>query len=87
MQKGKMMAITIRDTTEHEKMLSDLKDQTNTSTMSKALIKGGYEALKYRELYLSELHKNEQLRDELYRNGKAVSGYLDALDGLKRINA
>ncbi|AXN05257.1 hypothetical protein [Vibrio anguillarum] len=81
------MAITIRDTTEHEQMLSALKEQTNTSTMSKALIKGGYDALRYRELYLSELNKNKQLRDQLYRNGEAVTDFLDALDGLKQIRS
>ncbi|NNN48075.1 hypothetical protein [Vibrio sp. 2-2(8)] len=79
------MAITIRDTTEHEQMLSALKEQTNTSTMSKALIKGGYDALKYRELYLSERNKNKQLTQQLYRNGAAVTDFLDALDSLKQI--
>lgn len=87
LQKGEMMAITIRDTSEHEKMLSDLKEQTNTSTMSKALIKGGYDALKYKELYLSECHKNKQLREKLYDNNQAVSEFLDALDGLKQMHA
>ncbi|HDM8066928.1 hypothetical protein AAIA71_20495 [Vibrio harveyi] len=81
------MAITIRDTSEHEKMLSDLKEQTNTSTMSKALIKGGYDALRYKELYLSECHKNKQLREKLYDNNQAVSDFLDALDGLKQMHA
>ncbi|EJN6829940.1 hypothetical protein ACSTD2_14745 [Vibrio vulnificus] len=79
------MAITIRDTSEHEKMLSDLKEQTNTSTMSKALIKGGYDALRYKELYLAECHKNVRLREKLYDNNQAVSEFLDALDGLKQI--
>ncbi|WP_332420706.1 hypothetical protein [Vibrio metschnikovii] len=81
------MAITIRDTIEHEEMLSALKKQTSTSTMSKALIKGGYEALKYRELYLSECNKNKDLRQQLYRNGEAVTDFLDALDCLKRIRS
>ncbi|MFB1093034.1 hypothetical protein ACEWH9_02505, partial [Vibrio diabolicus] len=78
------MAITIRDTSEHEKMLSDLKEQTNTSTMSKALIKGGYDALRYKELYLAECDKNKRLREKLYDNNQAVSEFLDALDGLKQ---
>ncbi|WP_374080945.1 hypothetical protein, partial [Vibrio diabolicus] len=84
LQKGEMMAITIRDTSEHEKMLSDLKEQTNTSTMSKALIKGGYDALRYKELYLAECDKNKRLREKLYDNNQAVSEFLDALDGLKQ---
>lgn len=78
-----MMAITIRDTAEHEEMLTQLKEQTHTSTMSKALLKGGYDALKYKELYLAECHKNKKLRDELYRNSEAIGDYLDALDGLR----
>ena len=81
------MAITIRDITEHEQMLSDLKKQTNTSTMSKALINGGYDALKYKELYLAECNKNRQLRDELYDSSEAVSDFLDALDSLKKIRS
>ena len=78
-----MMAITIRDIQEHEEMLSRLKEQTGTSTMSKALLKGGYDALKFKELYLAECNKNKKLRDELYRSSEAVGDYLDALDGLR----
>lgn len=79
------MAITIRDTPEHEQMLSSLKEQTQSKTLSKALIQGGYEALKYKELYLAECHKNKQLRDKLYGNSEAVRNYLEALDSLKTI--
>ncbi|MCZ4387625.1 hypothetical protein O4H46_04815 [Vibrio alginolyticus] len=77
------MAITIRDIQEHEEMLSRLKEQTGTSTMSKALLKGGYDALKFKDLYLAECNKNKKLRDELYRSSEAVGDYLDALDGLR----
>ncbi|WP_029847877.1 hypothetical protein [Vibrio parahaemolyticus] len=77
------MAITIRDIQEHEEMLSRLKEQTGTSTMSKALLKGGYDALKFKELYLAECNKNKKLRDELYRSSEAVGDYFDALDGLR----
>ncbi|EGR0527095.1 hypothetical protein BBM61_11135 [Vibrio parahaemolyticus] len=77
------MAITIRDIQEHEEMLSRLKEQTGTSTMSKALLKGGYDALKFKELYLAECNKNKKLRDELYRSSEAVGDYLNALDGLR----
>ncbi len=79
------MAITIRGTQEHDKMLSSLKEHTHTKTLSKALIQVGYEALKYKELYLAECHKNKQLRDKLYSNSEAVRDYLEALDGLKTI--
>ncbi len=83
LQRGEMMAITIRHTEKHEKMLSQLKEQTRTTTMSKALIAGGYDALKYKELYLAECKENKRLRDELYTNTEAVRDYLDALDGLR----
>ncbi|MEL7327226.1 hypothetical protein [Vibrio campbellii] len=79
------MAITIRDTQEHSEMLSQLKEQTGTSTMSKALLKGGYDALKYKELYLAECKKNKQLRDELYQHTEAISDYVNALDGLREL--
>lgn len=80
-----MMAITIRDTQEHAEMLSQLKEQTQTSTMSKALLKGGYDALKYKELYLAERKKNEKLRDELYNHSEAIRDYVGALDSLREL--
>jgi len=83
LQKGKMMAITIRDTNEHEQMLSKLKEQTGETTLSKALLKGGYEAIRYRELYLSLKDENQRLQSELYENHKSISRFFDALDGLK----
>ncbi|MBW3697027.1 hypothetical protein EK599_15100 [Vibrio sp. T187] len=79
------MAITIRETDKHSEMLSELKQLTNTSTMSKALIQGGYDALKYQELYLKERAKNEKLRSKLYQNEVAVNDYLDALKGLHEV--
>ncbi len=79
------MAITIRDTQEHTEMLSQFKEQTGTSTMSKALLKGGYDALKYKELYLAERRKNEQLRGELYRHTEAITDYVGALDSLREL--
>ncbi len=85
LQRGKMMAITIRDTQEHTEMLSQLKEQTGTSTMSKALLEGGYDALKYKELYLAERRKNEQLRGELYRHTEAINDYVGALDSLREL--
>ncbi|EDP60030.1 hypothetical protein AND4_08369 [Vibrio sp. AND4] len=80
-----MMAITIRDTQEHETMLSQLKEQTSTATMSKALLKGGYDALRYKKLYLAECEKNEKLQDELYNHSEAISDYVNALDGLRNL--
>ena len=73
------MAITIRDTDQHEEMLSKLKELTRTSTMSKALVQGGYDALKYQELYQKERMLNEKLKRKLYDNELAVTDYLDAL--------
>jgi len=78
-----MMAITIRDTNEHEQMLSKLKEQTGETTLSKALLKGGYEAIQYRELYLSLKEENRRLQSELYENHKSISRFFYALDGLK----
>ncbi|KKY96096.1 hypothetical protein YC71_23265 [Vibrio parahaemolyticus] len=66
-------------------MLSQLKEQTQTSTMSKALLKGGYDALKYKELYLAERKKNEKLRDELYNHSEAIRDYVGALDSLREL--
>ncbi len=49
------MAITIRDTDQRNAIQA--KELTRTSTMSKAnLVQGGYDALKYQELYT---RKNE----------------------------
>jgi hypothetical protein len=80
-----MMAITIRDTEKHEEMLSKLKELTKTSTMSKALVQGGYDALKYQELYQKERMLNEKLKRKLYDNELVVNDYLDALKGLQSI--
>ena len=77
------MAITIRDTNEHEQMLSKLKEQTRETTLSKALLKGGYEAIRYRELYLSQKEQNQRLQTELYEKHITISRFFDALDGLK----
>lgn len=81
------MAITIRHTTQHDEMLTRLKEQTHTSTMSKALLKGGYDALKYKELYLAECAKNKRLSNELYRNSEAIGDYLGALDRLRSFSS
>lgn len=82
-----MMAITIRDTSKHDEMLSNLKEQTNTSTMSKALIQGGYDALKYYELYQKERIENEKLRSKLYDRDEAIGDFLDSIDALKAIRS
>tara|TARA_B100000749_G_C18084326_1_gene325026 strand:- start:94 stop:345 length:252 start_codon:yes stop_codon:yes gene_type:complete len=78
-----MMAITIRDTSEHDEMLSKLKEQTNTSTMSKALINGGYDALRYYKWYHDLLEENEKLKDQLYERNQAIGDFVDALDNLR----
>ncbi|WP_258231647.1 hypothetical protein [Vibrio vulnificus] len=85
LQKGKMMAITIRDTQEHEQMLSKLKQQTGETTLSKALLKGGYEAIRYRELCASQQQQIDELRSQLYKHHKSISCFFDALDGLKGV--
>ncbi|AUI86145.1 hypothetical protein BS333_06955 [Vibrio azureus] len=79
------MALTIRDTHKHEYMLAELKEQTGTNTMSKALIQGGYDALKYKELYLEEKKKTQALREQLLNKNEAVNSFLDSLDNLNRV--
>ena len=53
--------------------------------MSKALVQGGYDALKYQELYQKERMLNEKLKRKLYDNELAVTDYLDALKGLQSV--
>lgn len=77
------MAITIRDTEQHDKMLSDLKDLTRIPTMSKSLIKGGYLALQYHDLYQRERRENEKLKDELRDLRYRVDVFVSAFDALK----
>lgn len=77
------MAITIRDTEQHDKMLSDLKELTRIPTMSKSLIKGGYLALQYHDLYQRERSENERLKDELRSLRNRVDGFVSAFDALK----
>ncbi|EGR0048777.1 hypothetical protein FR265_14135 [Vibrio vulnificus] len=77
------MAITIRDTNEHEQMLSKLKEQTGETTLSKALLKGGYEAIRYRELCASQQDQIDELRSQLYDKSRAICGFLDSLDKLR----
>nr|WP_319534122.1 hypothetical protein [uncultured Vibrio sp.] len=79
------MAITIRNTEKHEKMLSELKAQTGNSTSTKALIDGGYEALKYYELYQKERAENQRLRNKLYNTNSAVSDFLNSLSELQEV--
>ncbi|ENY8011308.1 hypothetical protein ACF1UB_002315 [Vibrio fluvialis] len=77
------MAITIRDTEQHEKMLSDLKDLTKIPTMSKSLIQGGYLALRYHNLYEQERRENERLKAELRSLRDKVDVFVTAFDALK----
>lgn len=77
------MAITIRDTEQHEKMLSDLKDLTKIPTMSKSLIQGGYLALRYHTLYEQERQENERLKAELRSLRGKVDVFVTAFDSLK----
>lgn len=77
------MAITIRDTDKHEVMLSELKELTRTSTMSKALLQGGYDALKYHNMYREEERENQRLRSELYDLKCKVGDFLNSYESLK----
>lgn len=77
------MAITIRNTEEHEKMLSELKQLTNINTMSKALVEGGYLAIQYHDKYKREAIENQKLRNELSTLRRKVNNYLSALSDLQ----
>lgn len=80
------MAITIRNTEEHQEMLDELKKQTNNSTSTKALIDGGYQALKYYELYQKERAENQRLRNKLCNTNSAISDFLDSFDELRKVS-
>ncbi|WP_135382165.1 hypothetical protein [Vibrio tasmaniensis] len=77
------MAITIRNTEEHEQMLLEVKELTNINTMSKALIKSGYLAIDYHNKYKKSAAENEKLRRELYQLKNKISNYVTALDDLR----
>ncbi len=76
------MAITIRDTEKHEDMLSELATLTGQSTKSKALINGGYQAIKYAEMYRLEKERKDKLQRELYDLRSKVERYVSALTSL-----
>ena len=77
------MAITIRETDKHEKMLSELKSLTVKATASGSLIEGGYIAIKYHDLYKKELIKSKQLANQLNVLERKVDNYLSSLDSLR----
>ena len=69
------MAITIRDTEKHEKMLTELKALTNKATASGSLIEGGYMSVKYHAMYTNEKKRNEQLTRQLNELERKVQRY------------
>ena len=78
-----MMAITIRHTEKHEKMIDELKLLTQKNTSSGALIDGGYLALKYQSLYQNERVNSQELQSQLYKLQRKVDDYLSSLDSLR----
>lgn len=78
-----MMAITIRNVEEHQKMLSELKLLTHKNTMSSSLLHGGYLALEYHDKYQRQCIENSSLRNELYLLKSKVDSYFSALDALR----
>lgn len=80
-----MMAVTIRNTEEHEKMLDNLKRQTGKTTVSKALIQGGYDALHYRKSYESEKASREQAEQELRALKRKVQQYFTSKADLESV--
>ncbi|PFG56162.1 hypothetical protein ATG66_2488 [Vibrio sp. ES.051] len=79
------MAITIRDTEKHEEMLSTLSSLTRQSTKSKALIEGGYTAIRYEQMYKDEKERRERLQRELYDLRSKVNRYVSAFSALSEI--
>ncbi|WP_375320546.1 hypothetical protein [Aliivibrio logei] len=78
-----MMAITIRHTEKHEKMIDELKLLTQKKTSSGALIDGGYLALKYQSLYQNERVNSQDLQSKLYKLQRKVDDYLSSLESLR----
>ena len=78
-----MMAVTIRNTEEHEKMLDDLKRLTNTNAVSKALIQGGYEAIRYQDWYKTEKAQRERVERELKDLQRKVRQYFEVKSELE----
>ncbi|HHX8571344.1 TPA: hypothetical protein ACVO0S_004620 [Vibrio alginolyticus] len=77
-----MMAITIRNTDEHKEMLDSLSELTEQTTMSKALIKGGYMAISYKERYELEKERRYELEHELRVLRSKTSNFVNALNAL-----
>ncbi len=77
-----MMAITIRNTDEHKEMLDSLSELTEQTTMSKALIKGGYMAISYKDKYESEKERRYELERELRSLRSKANNFVNALKAL-----
>ncbi|MEK2409134.1 hypothetical protein ACEWBT_05295 [Vibrio parahaemolyticus] len=77
-----MMAITIRNTDEHKEMLDALSELTEQTTMSKALIKGGYMAISYKERYELEKERRYELEHELRVLRSKANNFVNALKAL-----
>ncbi|EPJ0261955.1 hypothetical protein ACTBKU_001781 [Vibrio parahaemolyticus] len=77
-----MMAITIRNTDEHKEMLDALSELTEQTTMSKALIKGGYMAISYKERYELEKERRYELEHELRVLRSKTNNFVNALNAL-----
>lgn len=78
-----MMAITIRHTEKHEKMIDELKLLTQKNTSSGALIDGGYLSINLKRLYDVERIRCSELQSELNQLKKKVDNYLSSLDALR----
>ncbi|MBE3898731.1 hypothetical protein HJ158_05785 [Vibrio parahaemolyticus] len=77
-----MMAITIRNTDDHKEMLDALSELTEQTTMSKALIKGGYMAISYKERYELEKERRCELEHELRVLRSKANNFVNALKSL-----
>ncbi|MCW8345980.1 hypothetical protein MD535_08160 [Vibrio sp. ZSDZ65] len=77
------MAITIRDTEQHQDMLDQIKTLTKQTTMSGALIKAGYAAIKYNELSERQSKEIQALYAELRQLKSKITTFNNALENLK----
>ncbi|MFD2178186.1 hypothetical protein [Veronia pacifica] len=80
------MAITVRGLEAHQKMTKRLKYLTKKSTLSGALIEGGYAAIRYHDLYIEEQSRAESLETELKRLKGTVDTLISSLQILQEYN-
>ncbi|WP_240478346.1 hypothetical protein [Photobacterium aquae] len=77
------MAITIRNIEEHYYMIESLKELTNSSVTTKALIKGGYLAVELGQALEDEKAKRQKAEDELNALKETIKSYINSKNALQ----